>query len=682
MSRRLTLLIPAIATFALLWAPAAHAAQTITVNSTADTADTSLADGTCNAQCTLRSAIQTANSAQSPGADTIILPANTYTRTVSGADTTPDASIGDLDVTGDLTITGAGQSTTIIDGNDMERVFDIAPGATATISGVTITGGLASDGFGPSTAGGGLRVGEHSNGDASLTLNDVTLSANAAHDGSGVATDSAASTLTLNRVNVLDNIASPAGGSEGGGVNERGGTVAINNSLIRGNHAASGGGVTDDGFDASTHGTITITDTTVTENVGTGQGGGVEETGTGNVTITRSTVSKNTSGEGAGVVEDGAGTVTVIDSTIRENSATAGFNDGGGVLRDGGGNVTIQGSLIVGNTGTTGAGIQDFGGAGTFAVTNSTLTGNHASTRGGAIQTDGAGAISLTNVTLKDNVSDAGAHEIDNCSAIPSCSGPPHTVTLRNTIVAGSGTNCAGAITSGGHNLDSGSTCGLSASGDLSNVDPKVGDLADNGGPTLTFAELDGSPAIDAGETASCPQTDQRGVGRPAGPVCDIGAFERALAVVAVVAPPPPSVNPPSVTPPTKCTDKLPPITTLKRRGLHLAADGRLSLRGRSKDQKKCRSGVRRVQVSIARVKGRTGTNCRFIRHPNRYQLTAPKNCRRPTLFKAKGTKKWAFAFTLRLKPGLYRVQARATDKARNKETPKKRRNIVFFSVK
>ena len=86
--------------------------------------------------------------------------------------------------------------------------------------------------------------------------------------------------------------------------------------------------------------------------------------------------------------------------------------------------------------------------------------------------------------------------------------------------------------------------------------------------------------------------------------------------------------------------------------------------------------------MSLARVQGRTGVNCRFIRKRNRYTLTGRKNCRRPTLFRAKGTARWKFQFDVPLKPGLYRAQARGTDRARNKETPSKRRNIVFFSVR
>jgi hypothetical protein len=56
--------------------------------------------------------------------------------------------------------------------------------------------------------------------------------------------------------------------------------------------------------------------------------------------------------------------------------------------------------------------------------------------------------------------------------------------------------------------------------------DALIGPLADNGGPTLTHALLDGSPAIDAADDAACPATDQRGVPRPQGAACDIGAYE------------------------------------------------------------------------------------------------------------------------------------------------------------
>ena len=143
--------------------------------------------------------------------------------------------------------------------------------------------------------------------------------------------------------------------------------------------------------------------------------------------------------------------------------------------------------------------------------------------------------------------------------------------------------------------------------------------------------------------------------------------------------------DPPAQPAGTPCGDKRPPITTMRKAGVKLSGRGRsrkLVLSGRSADHRECPSGVQRVDVSLARVQGRTGVNCRFIRKQNRYTLTGRKNCRRPTLFRATGTDKFEFTFNVPLKPGLYRVQARGTDRARNKETPNKRRNIVFFSVR
>jgi DNA-binding beta-propeller fold protein YncE len=153
----------------------------------------------------------------------------------------------------------------------------------------------------------------------------------------------------------------------------------------------------------------------------------------------------------------------------------------------------------------------------------------------------------------------------------------------------------------------------------------------------------------------------------------------------------PPVPNPPVPNPPGSthhCRDRLEPVTTLKRSGLdgtgqvHIAASTGLVFRGRSHDRKRCRTGVKRVLVSLARVSGRTGVNCRFLKSADRYSLTGRRNCRKPVLFKATGTKRWTFTFGLRLESGLYRAQARAIDKAGNKETPKKGRNIVFFEIR
>jgi hypothetical protein len=106
-------------------------------------------------------------------------------------------------------------------------------------------------------------------------------------------------------------------------------------------------------------------------------------------------------------------------------------------------------------------------------------------------------------------------------------------LTLTNTIVADNGVeNCDGNISSLGHNLTDDTSCGLTEPSDLVVADAMLGPLQDNGGPTETHDLLPGgtttpgSPAIDAGDNAACPTTDQRGVVRPQGAACDIGAVE------------------------------------------------------------------------------------------------------------------------------------------------------------
>ena len=158
------------------------------------------------------------------------------------------------------------------------------------------------------------------------------------------------------------------------------------------------------------------------------------------------------------------------------------------------------------------------GSGGTFTFANTTFSGNSAGYRGGGMAVP-EGDASFNNCTLSGNSAYNGGGLYQ---------GESGTIDIENTIVANSpsGGDCDGTIGSSGYNLDSDGTCGLSSTGDLSSMDPKLGALADNGGSTLTHALLTGSPAIDAGNDATCEATDQRGVSRPAGDSCDMGSYE------------------------------------------------------------------------------------------------------------------------------------------------------------
>jgi hypothetical protein len=158
-------------------------------------------------------------------------------------------------------------------------------------------------------------------------------------------------------------------------------------------------------------------------------------------------------------------------------------------------------------------------------VTNSTFSGNRTyGAYGGGSGIYNTGTATVTNSTFSgnftyfDSLLGGGIHNVG-------------TATLHNTIVANNTEqNCSGAMTNAGHNLDSDASCRWGTSnGSLSDTDPRLGPLADHSGSTLTMALLPGSPAIDAGDQGGCPATDQRGMARPIGRQCDIGAYEALI---------------------------------------------------------------------------------------------------------------------------------------------------------
>jgi hypothetical protein len=151
------------------------------------------------------------------------------------------------------------------------------------------------------------------------------------------------------------------------------------------------------------------------------------------------------------------------------------------------------------------------------------------------------GVMNIVNSTIADNVAPGGT---TGGGFVGTFTAANATLTLANTIFAGnSGPQCFYApwgsgvvtLTSLGHNLVVDATCAVPgpAGSDLIIADAKLGPLADNGGPTRTHALLPGSPALNAADGTLCPAVDQRGVARPQGAGCDIGAYEQAVAQAA-----------------------------------------------------------------------------------------------------------------------------------------------------
>jgi hypothetical protein len=263
----------------------------------------------------------------------------------------------------------------------------------------------------------------------------------------------------------------------------------------------------------------------------------VFEISPGNVTISGVTIEggnetggsgTDNPGVGGGIWVDSTASLTLQDSTVSGNHAD---QSGGGI--DANGSLTVVRSTIENNTAGCGViscglgiggGIDDFGPS--VTVTNSTIMGNQAQGDGGGLYL--AGPSTLTNDTIANNVADISQATGIGGGGIAVSSG--NAADLTNTLLAGNtwngdGGNCSAAgIASLGGNLTDDGTCNLGL-GDQHGVDPQLGGV-DSSGPTDVLPLTSGSPAIDAGNILACPATDQRGVSRPQGAGCDIGAYE------------------------------------------------------------------------------------------------------------------------------------------------------------
>jgi uncharacterized repeat protein (TIGR01451 family)/CSLREA domain-containing protein len=347
---------------------------TLVVTSTLDAIDLDPGDGVCEISaggpCTLRAAIQEANSlANSNGPDQITLAAGTYTLSIDGTDE-QQAATGDLDIREDLILEGAGAADTIIDAAGIDRALDIARG-NVTISGITIRGGVIRDNddlF--EGSGGGIR------NEDNLTIIASTVTGNISTIGAGIANYN--------------------------------GTLRISRSVISGNGDASttrGGGVSNyANYDAAV---LELTDTTISGNQAI-TGGGIDNRtydGRSSATISRSTISGNTAGSGGGISnrtvvyysDPVSSTLTIRGSTISGNVADL---SGGAIHNEtddgGSAGIDIAGSTITANTATDGdgGGLFDVASDGvSTAIESVIISGNTAGGAGADLASDSATAI-------------------------------------------------------------------------------------------------------------------------------------------------------------------------------------------------------------------------------------------------------------------------------------------------
>ena len=304
---KLLLLLAALAVSAS--APVASA-LTFSVNSTADLPDALPGNNVCATStgvCTLRAAIQEANS-KTPK-DTVLLPAGTYV--LSNVGLTEDAAaLGDLDITAPIVITGASAATTIIDGNAAGRVLHVF--SNVTVQKATIRGGDATNELSANCPQRGGAICVMSNG--ILTLDHAIVTASQSRFGGAIYSEGG---VTLVNTDVTASIAADQGGAY---LNL--GALTLRDSSISGNSTPGNGGA------IWSLGAVTATRSTISANTAALSGGGIYSTGS--VTLRDSTLSGNTAttGSGGGLFSEMA--ATLINTTVSANSAPAGL--GGGLV--------------------------------------------------------------------------------------------------------------------------------------------------------------------------------------------------------------------------------------------------------------------------------------------------------------------------------------------------------------
>lgn len=454
----------------------------------------------------------------------------------------------------DTTIDGGGKIT--LDGEHAIRLFEVNFGVKLTLKNIVLTSGYGSSSDGGAIHNAGILFLDHTTiensgnsnfyGAAIATVgvlnvtNSEFLNNNAGSGGAIYATTSNA-VVTISASRFQGNLVTSSNpdSNRGGAIFiANNATLTLSSSQVYSNTGAYGSGIANGSGTVNDNSKITLSDDTLAFNksTGNGNGGGIYNLGTANVTNVSFVQNSIRTGNGGGL--SNKGTATLSGVTMSANKSTF----GGGIANDQG-TLTVTGSTFSGNSVdvTGGGGIANE--LGTITVSETTLSGNFASGEGGGVL-NSHGTATLTNVTISDNFSSdsvgmsnsyGGTATLTNVTLYGNSSGnignqndvDTH-LHLTNVIIANSkqGDNCVfqKPPDSSDHNLSSDATCNFGIGRD--SVKIKLGPLETNGGPTLTRRPLFGSSAIDAGVFVNSILTDQRSVTRPKGTAFDAGAVE------------------------------------------------------------------------------------------------------------------------------------------------------------
>ncbi len=332
--------------------------------------------------------------------------------------------------------------------------------------------------------------------------------------GAGMYNDAGSPSLT----NVIFS-GNSANGSGGGMANFNASSPALSNVTFYGNSAYSGGGLCNES------GSPTLTDVTFSDNSAS-WGGGMNNRDGSSPALIRVAFSGNSASQYGGGMYNDSSSPTLSDVVFSGNSATLYGSSHGGGMYNKAANPTLDSVTFSGNSSNSeGGGMSNWNGS-SPTLSNVTFSGNSAEFSGGGMENKGSSP-TLSNVTFSANLaySVGGGMYNDGAGAHP---------TLTNVILWADLAGINGSEISNNFSnptiTDSVVKGGCPAGSTCSNVitsDPMLGPLADNGGFTRTHALLPGSSAVDAGGVNStCEDTDQRGVTRPQGTACDIGAYE------------------------------------------------------------------------------------------------------------------------------------------------------------